>query len=150
MCFKNNSRLNEIKSSIEEDKDGLKSKEHVRKIVELTDEVSQAVIPYWKKEEIRNNLKTLKKNLDDKDRAAKTAVANKVVDEIKEFVKEHPDLPVLVKELKAFNNTKALDSALKQVIILLIQEIEIIMNFLGPYFESHYCSFVCLSRSGFQ
>lgn len=112
---KTNCRLNEIKSSIEEDKDGLKSKEHVRKIVELTDEVSQAVIPYWKKEEIRNNLKTLKKNLDDKDRAAKTAIANKVVDEIKEFVKEHPDLPVLVKELKAFNNTKALDSALKQV-----------------------------------
>ncbi|ENN77299.1 hypothetical protein YQE_06125, partial [Dendroctonus ponderosae] len=108
-------RLNEIKSSINADKDGAKSKEHVRIIVELTDEVSQAIIPYWKKEEIRNNLKNLKKNLDDKDRAAKAAIANKVVDEIKEFVKENPNLPILVKELKAFNNTKALDSALKQV-----------------------------------
>ncbi|XP_050307054.1 alanine--tRNA ligase, cytoplasmic [Anthonomus grandis grandis] len=108
-------RLNEIKSLIDSDKDGAKSKEHVKKIVELTDEVSQAVIPYWKKEEIRNTLKTLKKTLDDKDRAVKAAIANKVVDEIKEFVKEHQNLPILVKELKAFSNTKALDSALKQV-----------------------------------
>lgn len=107
--------MNEIKSSVDADKDGANSKEHVKRIVELTDEVSQAIIPYWRKEEIRNALKTLKKNLDDKDRAAKAAIANKVVDEIKEFVKEHPDLPVLVKELKAFNNTKALDTALKQV-----------------------------------
>ncbi|XP_066263054.1 alanine--tRNA ligase, cytoplasmic [Euwallacea similis] len=108
-------RLNEIKSSIEADKDGSKSKEIVKRIVELTDEVSQAVVPYWKKEEIRNSLKTLKKNLDDKDRATKAEIANKVVDEIKEFIKEHPDLPILVKELKAFSNTKALDTALKQV-----------------------------------
>lgn len=108
-------RLNEIKSALDTDKDGARSKELVKKIVELTDEVSQAVIPYWKKEEIRNNLKTLKKNLDDKDRAAKAAVSVKVVDEIKNFVTENPGLPVLVKELKAFNNTKALDSALKQV-----------------------------------
>lgn len=107
--------LNEIKAIIESDKEGAKSKEHVKKIVELTDEVSQAVIPYWKKEEIRNTLKNLKKTLDDKDRAAKAAVANQVVDQIKEFVKANPNLPILVKELNAFNNTKALDTALKQV-----------------------------------
>ncbi|XP_018561574.1 alanine--tRNA ligase, cytoplasmic [Anoplophora glabripennis] len=108
-------RLNEIKTVIELDKEGAKSKENVKKIVELTDEVSQAVIPYWKKEEIRNTLKNLKKTLDDKDRAAKAAIANQVVEQIKEFVKENPNLPILVKELKAFNNTKALDTALKQV-----------------------------------
>jgi alanyl-tRNA synthetase len=77
--------------------------------------VSHATIPYWKKEEIRNALKALKKKLDDKDRAAKAAVANLVVDQIKEFVKANPNLPILVKELKAFSNTKALDTALKQV-----------------------------------
>lgn len=60
-------------------------------------------------------MKNLKKSLDDKDRAVKTAVALKVVEEIKEFVRANPDLPILVKELKAFNNTKALDTALKQV-----------------------------------
>lgn len=108
-------RLNEIKTSISEDKEGAKSKENVKQIVELTEEVSQATIPYWKKDEIRNTLKTLKKNLDDKERAVKAAVANKVVDEIKEFLNENKDLLIIVKELKAFNNTKALDSALKQV-----------------------------------
>ena len=107
--------LNEIKSLVAEDKDGTKSKELVKKIVELTEEVSHAVIPYWKKDEIRNALKALKKKLDDKERAAKAAVANLVVDQIKEFVKANPNLPVLVKELKAFSNTKALDTALKQV-----------------------------------
>lgn len=109
------SRLNQLKSTIEADKDSSKSKEHVRKIVELTDEISQAVIPYWKKDEMRNILKNLKKALDDKDRATKAAVATKVVDEIKDFVKANPNIPILVKELKAFNNTKALDTALKQV-----------------------------------
>lgn len=108
-------RLNEIKAVIEADKEGSKSKEHVKKIVELTDEVSQAIIPYWKKEEIRNTLKNLKKMLDDKDRATKAAIANQVVELIKEFVKANPNMPILVKELKAFNNTKALDTALKQV-----------------------------------
>ncbi|CAH0557384.1 unnamed protein product [Brassicogethes aeneus] len=108
-------RLNEIKSAIDVDKDSAKSKENVKKIVELTEEASHATIPYWKKEEIRNTLKNLKKTLDDKDRAAKAAIANKVVDDIKEFVKANPNLPILVKELKAFNNTKALDTALKQV-----------------------------------
>ncbi|XP_028147378.1 alanine--tRNA ligase, cytoplasmic [Diabrotica virgifera virgifera] len=108
-------RLNQLKSTIDSDKTGAKSKEYVKSIVELTEEVSHALIPYWKKEEIRNILKNLKKALDDKDRAAKAAVANQVVEEIKEFVKTNPNIPILVKELKAFNNTKALDSALKQV-----------------------------------
>lgn len=108
-------RLNELKSIVETDKDGTKAKEHVKKIVELTDEISQALIPYWKRDEMRTILKNLKKTLDDKDRAAKAAVAVKVVEEIKDFVKANPSLPILVKELKAFNNTKALDTALKQV-----------------------------------
>ncbi|XP_057670812.1 alanine--tRNA ligase, cytoplasmic [Diorhabda carinulata] len=108
-------RLNQLKSVIDSDKDCARSKEHVKNIVELTEQVSHAQIPYWKKDEIRNTLKNLKKTLDDKDRAAKAAVANKVVEDIKNFVKENANLPILVKELKAFNNTKALDAALKQV-----------------------------------
>lgn len=107
--------LNNLCSTIDADKEGVNSKEYVKKIVELTEEVSHAVIPYWRKDEIRNTLKTLKKKLDDKDRAAKAAVANQVVDQVKEIVKANINIPVIVLELKAFNNTKALDSALKQV-----------------------------------
>lgn len=107
-------KLNEIQTEANAGKEK-KSKELVKKIVELIEDVSHALIPYWKKDEIRNALKNLKKKLDDKDRATKTAIANKVVDEIKTYVTENPNKPILVKELNAFSNTKALDSALKQV-----------------------------------
>ncbi|XP_044743601.1 alanine--tRNA ligase, cytoplasmic [Chrysoperla carnea] len=93
-------------------------KELVKKIVELTNDISQAVIPYWKKDELRNVLKNLKKDLDDRDRQNKAAVAGQVVEDAKELCKSNPDAAYLVKELKAYSNTKALDAALKQVKLL--------------------------------
>lgn len=111
-------RVNELKCMINENKEVTKSKQFVKAIVELTEEVSHATIPYWKKEDIRNSLKTLKKTLDDIERTEKAAVANKVVDEVKEFLKANSNEKFIVKELKAFSNTKALDSALKQVKLL--------------------------------
>lgn len=108
-------KLNAIKTNIDNDVKGMESRQHVKDIVELTEEVSRATIPYWKKESLRNSLKNFKKALDDKDRAKKAAIANQIVDEMKVYLKENPNLPVLVKELNAFSNTKALDSALKQV-----------------------------------
>lgn len=91
------------------------NKEVVKKIVELTEDVSRAVIPYWKKEEMRNNLKFLKKQLDDKERSDKAAIAGKVVEEAKALASANNSAPVLVESLNALSNTKALDSALKQV-----------------------------------
>lgn len=41
-------------------------------------EISQSNISYWKKDEMRTNLKNLKKQLDDLDRANKAAVVNTV------------------------------------------------------------------------
>lgn len=66
-------------------------------------------------DEMRNTLKTLKKKLDDKDRAAKAAIANLVVETATEIIQANIGVPVLVQELKALNNTKALDAALKKV-----------------------------------
>jgi alanyl-tRNA synthetase len=40
-------------------------------IAELSDEISKAVIPYWQKDELRTNLRALKKKLDDADRAGR-------------------------------------------------------------------------------
>lgn len=91
------------------------NKDIVKKIVELTEDMSRAVIPYWKKEEMRNNLKLLKKQLDDKERYDKAAIAGKVVEEAKALTVANNSAPVLVECLNAFSNTKALDSALKQV-----------------------------------
>lgn len=41
--------LDELQISIEADKNGINTKEHIKKIVELTDDVSHAIISSWKK-----------------------------------------------------------------------------------------------------
>jgi hypothetical protein len=55
---------------------------------------------------MRTNLKHLKKELDDKDRASKAEVSAKVVEEIKSILAGNSNAPVLVQELKAYSNTK--------------------------------------------
>lgn len=91
------------------------TKEHVKKIVELTEKISQATISHVKKDEMRNSLNSLKKSLDDMERAKKAAMATTVVERAKQICESNPNAEFLVKELHASNNTKALDSALKQV-----------------------------------
>ncbi|XP_063974984.1 alanine--tRNA ligase, cytoplasmic [Diachasmimorpha longicaudata] len=108
-------RLNDIQREIN-GPDCLKNtKEVVRKIVELNDDVSHAVIPYWRKDEMRVLLKGFKKNLDDQDRAAKARVANLVVEKVAEIIQNNVGVAVLVEQLEAFSNTKALDGALKKI-----------------------------------
>lgn len=87
----------------------------MRRIVDLTLEISHATIPYVKKDQMRNALKSLKLTLDNKERALKAAVATTVVETAKELCAANPDASFLVRQLTAFNNTKALDAALKQV-----------------------------------
>lgn len=107
--------LDKIRAAVDADKTGADSKEHVKRIVELTDDVSHATIPYWKKDEMRSTLKALKKALDDKERTAKAAIAANVVEAASQLAESKVGTPVLVEELQAFSNTKALDLALKKV-----------------------------------
>ncbi|KYN00264.1 Alanyl-tRNA synthetase, cytoplasmic [Cyphomyrmex costatus] len=93
----------------------MNSKEYVRKIVELTEEISQALIPAYRKDDLRNHLKEMKKSLDDKERAAKAAVATTVVQTAQSIIESKVGCQVLVEVLEAYSNTKALDSALKKI-----------------------------------
>lgn len=95
--------------------DSKNSKLYVKRIVDLSEEIAHANISYVKKDEMRNCLKNLKKNIDDKDRALKNAVSVIVVEKAKELCVKHPNVPIIVEQLEAYNNTKALDAALKQV-----------------------------------
>lgn len=106
--------LSKLKTKIDADS-GANSKELVKQIVELTEDVSHATIPYVKKDELRNTLKQLKKTLDDKERAKTALVATAVVEQAKQLCQEKPDAKFFVHVFEASNNTKALDSALKQV-----------------------------------
>ncbi|XP_066580958.1 alanine--tRNA ligase, cytoplasmic isoform X2 [Prorops nasuta] len=108
-------QVNEIRMSVNADKIGAHSKLHTKKIVELIEDISQAIIPSWRKDEMRDILKVLKKSIDDKERIAKAAIANLVIEAVEEKIKANIGIPVLVEVLKAYNNTKALDYALKRV-----------------------------------
>lgn len=107
--------VNNVASYIKEQGDKVNQKDVVKKIVDLTNDISPAQISYWKKDELRNMLKNLKKQLDDKERAAKAETINNVTEKAKELCIEEKDSKVIVAELKAYGNTKALDGALKQV-----------------------------------
>ncbi|XP_033333282.2 alanine--tRNA ligase, cytoplasmic [Megalopta genalis] len=108
-------QLDQLQKTILADKNSVNSKEYVRKIVELTDDVSRAMIPSWKKDKMRKMLKDLKKTLDDQERAAKAAIANSVLETIDQLIQQNVGCPVLVEVCQAYSNTKALDSALKKI-----------------------------------
>lgn len=88
---------------------------NLKHVLELSDEITRAQISYWKKEELRTLLKNFKKKVDDLDRAAKAQIVNTVSEKAKEICLEKKEEKIIVAELKASNNTKALDAALKQV-----------------------------------
>lgn len=92
------------------------AKEIQRKITELSDEISASQIPYWKKDDLRNSVKELKKTLDDLDKANKQQQMNQIVEDVKTLLTENKfESGYIVKQLNAQSNTKALDAALKQV-----------------------------------
>lgn len=93
----------------------LSQKEMVKLITELTEDISAAQISYWKKDEMRNKLKALKKKIDDQDRERKAAVMTQVVDLAKTILNSHSNMPLFVYEFAAFAQNKALDGCLKQV-----------------------------------
>lgn len=111
-------QLSHLQKMIETDKSGTNSKEYVKKIVKLTDEITHAVIPGWRKDNMRATLKELKKSLDDKERAAKAAIANTVVETAQSIIQSRVGCQVLIEVLEAYSNTKALDSALKKIRVL--------------------------------
>lgn len=107
------SQLEKVKAKVSEN--GLTMKEKVKLITELTEDISAAVISYHRKDAMRNDLKEVKKKIDDEDRARKSAVMGDVVEAIKGILAANPGLPYLVCELEAYANNKAVDGALKQV-----------------------------------
>ncbi|XP_040574942.1 alanine--tRNA ligase, cytoplasmic [Lepeophtheirus salmonis] len=93
----------------------LSSKEMVKLITNLSEDISSSTISQWKKDEMRNSLKALKKTIDDKSKAKKAAVLSQIVEEAKIMVGNNENAPFLVKELNAFAQNKALDGALKVI-----------------------------------
>eukprot|EP00092_Neocalanus_flemingeri_P029292 GFUD01031804.1.p1 GENE.GFUD01031804.1~~GFUD01031804.1.p1 ORF type:complete len:1403 (+),score=482.68 GFUD01031804.1:67-4275(+) len=108
-----NAELEKVKQKVSS-KD-LTLKEKVKFLTDLGDDISAANISYHAKDTMRNNIKNIKKIIDDEDRARKNAVMGEVVETAKALLEANPALPYLIYHLEAFANNKAVDGALKQV-----------------------------------
>lgn len=86
-----------------------------KRITEITEDIAKATLPYWKKEDLRNLLKGMKRSVDEAERAQKAAHASQVLERVRALLEEHKEEKFLVEVLDAGSNTKALDAALKQV-----------------------------------
>ncbi|KAL5022486.1 hypothetical protein ScPMuIL_001641 [Solemya velum] len=89
-------------------------KDLTKMIVDLDEEIAQALMSHWKKDSLRSQLKTVKKTLDDQDKARKAAVMIEVAEEAKVMIEKSPNEKYIVHEFKAGSNAKALDGAMKQ------------------------------------
>ena len=108
--------LNNLKQQIDnklQSKD-VSVKEFTKLIVQADDEISQSMIPYWKKDSLRAELKPLRKKMDDLDKARKAAIMEEVVQESKKMIEANPNQKFVVHEFKAGSIAKALDGAMKQ------------------------------------
>jgi len=100
-------------------KDNEKSKKYSTK--ELTSEINQlseslapATISYWRKDEMRQKLKAIKKELDDQVRKAQADLVGTVSSEAKALVEKEPNRAFIIHQFDALSNGKALDGAVKQ------------------------------------
>lgn len=79
------------------------------------DKISKSIIPCWIKEELRSILSGLKKGIADEERKRQAAIATTVAETVKEKINSQVDRSVFVVKLDVGSNTKAIDTALKQV-----------------------------------
>ncbi|XP_033755584.1 alanine--tRNA ligase, cytoplasmic-like [Pecten maximus] len=92
----------------------LSEKELIKMIVQMDDEITKSVIPYWQRDRLRTEVKQLKGKLDDLDKARKAAITAEVVEQTKKMIEANPNQPFIVHEFKAGSNAKSLDAAMKQ------------------------------------
>uniref|UniRef100_A0A9L0IYF1 Alanine--tRNA ligase n=1 Tax=Equus asinus TaxID=9793 RepID=A0A9L0IYF1_EQUAS len=89
------------------------NKDVQREIADLGEALATAVIPQWQKDEFRENLKSLKKIMDDLDRASKADVQKRVLEKTKQLIDSNPNQPLVILEMESGASAKALNEALK-------------------------------------
>jgi len=110
-------KLNNFKNDIEQQTNtqSLNIKPMNQQITLLTDEVSEAVIPSWKKESLRGELGKLKKVIVEADKAVKAEKNKKVVAQAVELAQAAQNTSFIVKHVEDGCNSKSLNTALMQL-----------------------------------
>ncbi|TKC33903.1 hypothetical protein EI555_012891 [Monodon monoceros] len=83
------------------------NKDVQREIADLGEALATAVIPQWQKDEFRENLKSLKKIMDDLDRANKADVQKRVLEKTKQLIDSSPNQPLVILEMESGASAKA-------------------------------------------
>lgn len=68
--------------------------------------IGTAVISQWQKDEMRENLKGLKKTMDDLDRNYKADIQKRVLEKTKEVIESNPNQPLLIMEMETGASAK--------------------------------------------
>ncbi|XP_053558170.1 alanine--tRNA ligase, cytoplasmic [Bombina bombina] len=89
------------------------NKDVQKEIADLGETFATAVISQWQKDVLREELKALKKTMDDLDRAYKTDIQKRVLEKTKQLIEEHPNQPFVVLEMENGASAKALNESLK-------------------------------------
>ncbi|KAG8562405.1 hypothetical protein GDO81_015665 [Engystomops pustulosus] len=86
------------------------NKDVQKEIADLSETLATAVISQWQKDELREMLKSLKKTMDDLDRACKADIQKRVLEKTKQLIAENPNQPLLVLEMEAGASAKVCSS----------------------------------------
>lgn len=89
------------------------NKDIQKEIADLSEVLAVAIVPQWKKDEMRESLKALKKTMDDLDRASKADVQKRVLDKTKQLIATSPNQPLVILEMENGASAKALNESLK-------------------------------------
>ncbi|XP_063763157.1 alanine--tRNA ligase, cytoplasmic [Eleginops maclovinus] len=89
------------------------NKDIQKDIADMTELIGTAMISQWKKDEMRESLKGLKKTMDDLDRNYKADIQKRVLEKTKEVIESNPNQALLVMEMETGASAKALNESLK-------------------------------------
>lgn len=89
------------------------SKSVSKRVTEFTEDLGNAVISQWKKDEYRERAKSVKKQLGDAERVERAEAVKRMLQTTKENILENENSPLVVMELDASSDTKALNEAMK-------------------------------------
>lgn len=89
------------------------NKDVQKEIADMTELIGTAVISQWRKDEMRENLKGLKKIMDDLDRSYKADIQKRVLEKTHEVIAESPNQPLLIMVMESGASAKALNDSLK-------------------------------------
>lgn len=80
--------------------------------------IGTALISQWRKDEMRDAMKGLKRMMDDLDRSYKADIQKRVLEKTCELIQSHPNLPLLVMEMESGASAKvSQEGALQSILV---------------------------------